>query len=398
MSTAASSTAAQANDRRARLTKTFAYYTAFIVLGFAASVTGPTLNGLSQHTHSTIDQISYLFVLRSLGYMSGSLLAGRLYDRVKGHPLMGGAVLLIAAMMFLVPVVTYLWLLALVVLLLGTAEGLTDVGGNTLLMWVHRDDIKTFMNGLHFFFGLGALVSPIIVGLVLERTQDIYWAYWMLAALMIPGAVWLFRLPSPSPIVTKENQPARTAAPVLVALLALFMFLYVGAEVSYGGYVSKYALDSRLAPEAIAAYLASAFWGALTAGRFIGIPLSTRFSPRKILLADLLIVLAGMAVVMVMPGSLAILWLGTVIVGMGMASIFPTVLILAEQNMTITASVTSWFFVGSSLGGMVLPWLIGQLFPTIGPHAMAFVITITVVLNLILFFVVTIYTQRMAKA
>ncbi len=392
------STAAQAGERRARLAKTFAYYTAFIVLGLAASVTGPTLNGLGQHTHSTIDQISYIFVLRSLGYMSGSLLAGRLYDRVKGHPLMGGAILLIVAMMFLVPVVPFLWLLAVVVLFLGCAEGLTDVGGNTLLMWVHRDELKAFMNGLHFFFGLGALLSPIIVGQVLQRTDDINWAYWILAALMIPGALWLFRLPSPKPIVTQENAPAhRPAAPVLVALLAVFMFLYVGSEVSYGGYVSKYAIDSRLAPDAIAAYLASGFWGALTAGRFIAIPLSSRFTPRTILLIDLLIVLVGMAIVVFLPASLAMLWLGTVIVGIGMASIFPTVLILAEQNMTITASVTSWFFVGSSLGGMVLPWLIGQLFPRIGPYAMTLVIATGVALNMILFFAVTIYTRLLKK-
>ena len=37
--------------------------------------------------------------------------------------------------------------------------------------------------------------------------------------------------------------------------------------------------------------------------------------------------------------------------------------------MPITGQITSWFFVGGSLGGMTLPWLIGQLFESIGPRA-----------------------------
>lgn len=42
--------------------------------------------------------------------------------------------------------------------------------------------------------------------------------------------------------------------------------------------------------------------------------------------------------------------------------------------MTITGRVTGWFFVGASAGGMTLPWLIGQLFDSIGPRAMMFFI------------------------
>jgi fucose permease len=53
-----------------------------------------------------------------------------------------------------------------------------------------------------------------------------------------------------------------------------------------------------------------------------------------------------------------------------MASIFPTMLTFSESRMTLTGRVTAWFFVGASLGGMSLPWVIGQLFESIGPRAM----------------------------
>jgi FHS family Na+ dependent glucose MFS transporter 1 len=167
--------------------------------------------------------------------------------------------------------------------------------------------------------------------------------------------------------------------------------------VSYGSYVSKYAIDTRLAGEAAAAFLASGFWGALTAGRLLGIPLSARYSPGRILLVDLLLVLAGVGLIVLLPGSLAALWAGTVIVGVGMASLFPTMLILAEQNMTITGFVTSWFFVGSSLGGMVTTWVIGQLFVRAGPEALMRVILGGLVALLLLYGAMMLYVRRLQK-
>ena len=50
-------------------------------------------------------------------------------------------------------------------------------------------------------------------------------------------------------------------------------------------------------------------------------------------------------------------------------SIFPAALSLAQGRMRITGAVTGWFFVGASAGGMVLPWLIGQFFESVGPRA-----------------------------
>jgi FHS family Na+ dependent glucose MFS transporter 1 len=73
-------------------------------------------------------------------------------------------------------------------------------------------------------------------------------------------------------------------------------------------------------------------------------------------------------IILVWSGSLFAVWVGTLGIGFSMASIFPTTLSLAERRMTITGKVTGWFFVGASAGGMSLPWLIGQLFESIGPQ------------------------------
>jgi MFS transporter, FHS family, Na+ dependent glucose transporter 1 len=397
-SSALSPTQVPAVEHRARMSKTYAYYAAFIILGLAAASFGPTLPGLAQNVSSTIGQISYLFVLRSLGYLIGSLLAGRVYDRVRGHPLMVGVIVILALTMFLVPLIPMLWLLAFVLLVLGIAEGLLDVGGNTLLVWVHRDKMGPYMNGLHFFFGFGAFLSPIIIAQAVLLSGDIVWAYWSLALLMLPVAYWLSRLPSPGPIVATEQEPNRPAVPLLIGLISLFAFLYVGAEVAFGGWVFTYATALQLGTETVAAYLTSGFWGALTAGRLASIPIATRYPPRTVLFVDLLIVLGSLAVILAFPGSFIALWVGAIGAGLGMASIFPTMLALAERHMTITGNVTSWFFVGSSLGGMTLPWAIGQLFEGIGPHVTMIAITIYVLLDLALFFVIMAYTRKLNQS
>ena len=154
-----------------------------------------------------------------------------------------------------------------------------------------------------------------------------------------------------------------------LALIVIFFFLYAGAEVGFGGWIYSYAVALRLSSEATAAYLTSAFWGSLTAGRLLAIALAVRFSSRSVLLGDLIGRLASLGILMLGSASLEATWVGTCGVGLSMASIFPAMMSLAQGRMRITGRVTGWFFVGASAGGMTLPWVIGQFFESVGPRA-----------------------------
>lgn len=101
--------------------------------------------------------------------------------------------------------------------------------------------------------------------------------------------------------------------------------------------------------------------------RIASIPIAARVRPRVIILADLALALAGLFLMFAFPSTIWTLWLGTILFGLGIASAFPTLLNFAGRHMIITGAVTGWFFVGASLGGMILPWLIGQYFEAIGP-------------------------------
>jgi fucose permease len=380
-----------------RIPKTIGYYAAFVALGLVTASLGPTLPGLAENTRSQLGEISFLFTTRSLGYLLGSVLGGRLYDRVRGHPLMAAVLFVMAAMAALIPLIPLLWLLAVVLLVLGMAEATVDVGGNTLLVWVHRHKVGPFMNGMHFFFGVGSFLSPIIIAQAMLIGGDIAWAYWALALLILPAAIWLLRWPSPMAQRASQDDAAGDLPqtnPLLVALIALFFFLYVGAEVGFGGWVFTYAVTLDLSDETAAAYLTSAFWGALTLGRLLTIPIAARVRPRFILLGALLGCLASLGVILSWPSSLTVLWLGAFGLGFSMASIFPTTISLAERRMTITGRVTSWFFVGASIGGMSLPWLIGQLFETVGPRAMMFAILVDLILAVGIFIALILRSAR----
>ena len=348
--------------------KTFVYYAAFIALGLTTASLGPTLPGLAKNTSSDIGNISFLFVVRSLGYLLGSLNSGRIYDKRPGNPIMSLGLAIISILLILVPIIPSLIMLALVLLLVGFAEGTVDVGGNTLLVWLHQDRVAPFMNGLHFTFGIGALLTPLIVAQALGLTGGIKWTYWILAILIFPIAFWLSRAPSPAHQSSENKQSTRLARPGLILLMVLFFFLYVGGEAGYGGWIYTYTISVGLGSETSAAYLTSVFWGALTAGRFIAIPIASRLRPGTILTVDLAGCLFSVGAILMFPTSPAALWIGTIGAGVFMASIFPTMISLAQEKLTVTGKITSWFFVGASTGGMILPWIVGQLFEPVGPH------------------------------
>jgi MFS transporter, FHS family, Na+ dependent glucose transporter 1 len=387
-------TPAQVTQRR--LQQTFAYYLAFIILGLTTASLGPTLQGLAGNLGAALSLMSSLFPVRSLGYLLGSLLGGRLYDRFPAHPMIAAGLVLMAVMMALVPVLSIFVLLGGVFLLVGICEGFIDVGGNTLIVWVHGDAVGPFMNALHFFFGVGAFISPLIVAQVILFSGGVNWAYWILAILNLPVAAWLIRQPNlglqvHTRGVTSLREPADT---VLVSIITVFFFLYVAGEVSMGGWAYSYATAMNLGDQVTSAYLTSAFWGAITVGRLASIAVAARLRSAQILLIDLVGSMLSLAIILIFPASKLALWVGVIGAGLFMASMFPTMLAFAGQRMAITGKVTGLFLVGASLGGMSAPWIIGQLFEPVGPRVVMFAITLSIALAFLSFGLVMRRSQK----
>jgi len=378
-------------------TTTAVYYLAFIGLGMATAVLGPTLQGLAKNTNSTLAQISSLFLLSSFGYLLGSFTAGNVYDRVKGHPILCLALLIIASMMVVVPLMKELLFLQIIFFIIGIAEGNLDVGVNTLIVWLHGHRVPPFMNGLHAFYGIGATFAPLIVAAVLGSSESLNSIYWALTILIVPAGLLILFSPSPSLIHARQQAEERPAVPILVFLTTVVFFAFTGAELGFGGWIYTYTTSQVYANPTMAASINAAFWAAFTVGRLISIPLAMKLKSQKILWVDFCGVISSLLFIILFSSVEVFLWIGTIGTGLFMASIFPTLLNDAQSRMHMSGKITSWFFVGSSLGSMTLPWIMGQLIAPFGATAAIIAVLCSILLATGTFYILNI-VQRTIPA
>src|SRR3974377_571422 len=114
---------------------TLMYYMLFVCLGLSIGLVGPTLPSLADQTQTRVGQLGALFLAGAFGGLLGTLLGGRMFDRVGGHPAMGIAQLISAALIALYPVIPNAWILIVVVVGKGVTDGFINTGANTLLVW-----------------------------------------------------------------------------------------------------------------------------------------------------------------------------------------------------------------------------------------------------------------------
>jgi FHS family Na+ dependent glucose MFS transporter 1 len=280
------------------------------------------------------------------------------------------ALVLMILMSFFIPLTSNFFFLLIIVFILGLGLGLLDIGGNVNLLWVFQSRVGPYMNALHFSFGIGAFLSPIIIHNVMALTDgSLTWPYWVLAFLFLPSMIGLWSLGSPENPEVNENKNKKINVDFrLVALMMLLFFIYVGVEGGFGGWIFTYALEEGIANEAAASYMNSIFWGALTLGRLISIPLAKKLAPSKLLIGNFILAIIFLGVILIWPLDNVVIWVGSAGLGLALSSVFPTLLALSETRMQITGKVTGLFFLGSSSGGLLVPMLLGQIFEYIGAY------------------------------
>jgi len=353
-----------------RLRLALLFYAAIFFEGIMISSVGPVLPELRDRTGSTLGAIGILFTANSLGYILGSLIAGRSFGRLPGNYLLAAALVWTAAVAVLIPLVGVVWLLVVAFAAFGFALGFIDVGTNTLIVWVFRSDVPPYMNALHLSFAVGAFVSPLVIDRFAVVNGDATTAYWLFAVLMLPLAFALTRRQSPSPPEIVSDTPGGEVLrryALFLGLMALFFFMHVGSELAYGGWIFSYADEIGLGDDTTGRVLNSVFWGGLVIGRLLAIPLSMRLSSRAMLLVDLGGAAASLGLIALLPDWSPSLWIGTIGFGVSIASMFASGMNYTEERMPITSGVTSILVVGAGLGSMTLPWVVGRAFDARGP-------------------------------
>eukprot|EP00761_Pharyngomonas_kirbyi_P007017 gb/GECH01007026.1/.p1 GENE.gb/GECH01007026.1/~~gb/GECH01007026.1/.p1 ORF type:complete len:237 (+),score=46.65 gb/GECH01007026.1/:1-711(+) len=159
-----------------------------------------------------------------------------------------------------------------------------------------------------------------------------------------------------------------TLGSILVALTALYLFLSVGDEVALGGWFSAYAIALNILSEQKAALLSSMFWGALTLGRLIAIPLSAALAPPYMLLIAMTGSSIATALFCGFPTHPVSLWSVTAATGLFLAPVYPSsVAMPGTFGLRITGRATSFLIVGACMGEVTVPFTIAPPFEYLGP-------------------------------
>lgn len=342
--------------------QTAAYFAAFFVLGATIASLGPTLPYLAENTGATAASLGLLFTLRSGGYLTGSLLGGRLYDHLPGHRLLGLAILTGGVSLALIPQISSFAVIIAVMLLIGLSASTLDVGCNTQLVWLHGARSGPYLNGMFLFAGLGGMISPLLLSSIGGA-----WGYRILALASLLAALWAFFTPSPPRRAHKEQRAGGALSPFLFAAFCLLTFVFVGGEVGFNGWIYSYAYELRLGTEQTAGMLTSFYWLGITLGRVTAIFISARFPPSRIVLANLTSLIASLGLILLNPASQTFLWIGTLGFGFFLAPVFPTTFTYLERKTPITGTAAGILWASGSFGAMVYPWLMGLQMAEIGP-------------------------------
>ncbi|MDR3577592.1 MAG: MFS transporter [Anaerolineaceae bacterium] len=370
--------------------RTFGYYSVFFCLGLSAGIVGPILPSLAAQTGSTLANVGLVFMVGSIAYTFGVIFGGRVFDRLRGHPVLGAAQICLGLVFFLIPYVPWFWLLLVLFCLRGLAESFILTGSNAMLIWTHGEKVSPFMNALHFFFGLGALVSPLLVAQVVSAALGYEWSLRALALFMLVVGIRMVILPgSPQPVAQAAAEKklavgSQMIYPFVISAM-LFLFFYVGAEVSFTGWFYTYAVTLNLASAAGAAYLTSVFWLSFTISRLFSIPLAVRFSPKQVLPLASISCLTILLLAIVLPRSTWLLWLLAIGLGFCMAPIWPSGFTLAGQSINMTGSISGMVLIGDSMGGMLLPWLSGKVIGTAGAQVLIYLVFGAMLMNFLMF-------------
>ena len=125
------------------------------------------------------------------------------------------------------------------------------------------------------------------------------------------------------------------------------------------------------------AYLNSGYWGSFTIGRFLGIFVSLYFTPQQMVLADLLGCIVAVVVIMCFQSSFTALWLGTVIYGVSVGSVYASAINYTERLVGVSGRLLSYLTFFAALGDAVVPLSIGTVFDTsIGGRGMMWVVVL----------------------
>ncbi|MCQ6563203.1 MFS transporter [Paenibacillus mendelii] len=315
-------------------------YLAFISLGLPDSLLGAAWPVMQLDYDAPLETAGLLYMTIAAGTIVSSLASGTVLRRFgTGNVTLVSCIMTAGALLGFAASPSLAWLLICAVPL-GLGAGSVDAGLNNYVAAHYK---AHHMSWLHCFWGVGATMGPIIMAQFIFGQNEWRDGYLAVAGIQFALVVLLFvtlplwnRVASSAASseeqedLTREADDASSAPiqPLKIkgVKLALISFLfYCGLEATMGLWGSSFLVNVKGLPAAEAAQWVSLFYLGITIGRFMTGFITFMLSNRILIRVGQYTALAGAALLFLpLPTSFSLA--GFMIVGLGLAPIYPCML------------------------------------------------------------------------
>jgi fucose permease len=369
-------------------------YAAFVLVGLSAGVGGVLLPAQLRDYGLDKATIGVTFFAFSAGFLFAGSTAGALIHRLGERAALsvGGAAFILAGLATATRPAFVV--LVAVQVVAGYGTGVLESVLNAYLAALPGS--TTLLNWLHAFFGVGALIGPLLATWMLGFTE--WTSVWLVLALVCVPLVAGFHLTlRPKAGATNAppvEPPTQTAPPgrgllgtavrrPAVLLGAAFLAVYVGLEISVGNWGFSFLVDERGHGDLLAGYTISGYWLGLTLGRFVLSPVTARLGWGAVRLTFACLFGVAFATLLLWAAPVtAVAVAAFALLGFFLGPIFPTTMAVAPSFATGELAPTTIGVLNgvSVLGGALFPFLAGAIADAAGlwtlpPFVLALAVT-----------------------
>ncbi len=318
-------------------------YLAFISLGLPDSLLGSAWPVMYRDLNAPISCAGMISMTIAAGTILSSLFSDKLTRKLGPGRVTAFSVLLTALALFGFSVSRSVVLLFLLAVPYGLGAGAIDAALNN---YVALHYSSRHMNWLHCFWGVGASISPYIMGYAIGSGHGWRKGYGIVSVIQIVITVILFlSLPlwekngrkDEGSSGKEEEHPAglklREAWKIKGVPFILFAFFgYCAFETTCGLWASSYLVGYRGLDSQTAARVAALFYLGITVGRFVSGFVADKAGDRRMIRIGLVTVTAGIVLIALpVPANMTAL-AGLVITGIGAAPIYPAIIHATPDN------------------------------------------------------------------
>ncbi|MBE5878197.1 MAG: MFS transporter [Lachnospiraceae bacterium] len=313
-------------------------YLAFISLGLPDSLLGASWPIMHKELSVPLSYAGMLSMIISGGTIISSIFSDALTRKLGTGLVTAISVLLTACALFGFSISNSFVILCILGIPYGLGAGTIDAALNN---YVALHYSSRHMSWLHCFWGVGASVSPYIMGYALSSGLGWRNGYGIISVIQIVLTIILFlSLPLWQKRTTSQTGGEASAGPLgLMATLKLqgvitvllIFFSYCAFESTAGLWISSYLVENRGMAGESAAIFGSLFYLGITIGRFVCGFITNQFGDKAMIRIGSFIMLLGVIFILIPLNTSITALIGIIIIGLGAAPVYPS-LIHATPN------------------------------------------------------------------